>query len=108
MERLAIDWKAATLDEVRIAYLNHLRAQAAGHRSEDGHDLVRERVLSEHMSRVLRRCPRSGLPDTGSTVGRFERGYSPWRRSFAATMRPARGLLERTAHPVPLLPIGLT
>jgi len=49
-----INWKESTLDQVRVAYLRKLRAQAAGHQSGDGHDLVRERVLSERVDRELK------------------------------------------------------
>jgi DNA-binding transcriptional regulator LsrR (DeoR family) len=45
---------AATLDEVRVAYVRQLRAQASGHRSEDGLDLVKERVLTERVDRELK------------------------------------------------------
>lgn len=54
MKKLDIDWKAATLDEVRVAYIRQLRAQAAGHRTEDGMDLVRERVMTERVDRELK------------------------------------------------------
>lgn len=54
MKKLDIDWRAATLDEIRVAYVRQLRAQAAGHRTEDGHDLVRERVMTERVDRELK------------------------------------------------------
>ena len=49
LARLGIDWTAAGLDAIRVAYIRHLRGQAAGHKSEDGLDLVRERVLTERL-----------------------------------------------------------
>lgn len=54
MAGLGIDWKTATLDEVRLAYLVHIRAVAAGHRSHDGMDLTRERALTEQVDRELK------------------------------------------------------
>jgi DNA-binding transcriptional ArsR family regulator len=54
MERLGIDWKAVSMDEIRVAYLRHLRSVAAGHRSNDGLDLTRERVLTERVDRELK------------------------------------------------------
>lgn len=54
MAALAIDWKAASLDEIRLAYLAHLRGVAAGHRSADGMDLARERALTEQVDRELK------------------------------------------------------
>lgn len=49
-----IDWRNASLDDVRIEYIRKLRAQAAGHRSQDGLDLVHERVLTERVDRELK------------------------------------------------------
>lgn len=54
LQQLDFDWHGMTLDEVRIAYVRKLRAQAAGHRSEDGMDLVHERVLTERVDRELK------------------------------------------------------
>lgn len=54
LEQVEIDWREATIDQVRIAYVRKLRAQAAGHRSEDGLDLVGERVLTERVDRELK------------------------------------------------------
>jgi hypothetical protein len=54
LEKLGLDPKVATLDEVRIAYIRNLRAVASGHRSDDGMDLTRERVLTERVDRELK------------------------------------------------------
>lgn len=54
MERLGIDWRTASLDFIRVAYIQNLRAQASGHRAENGTDLVHERVLTERVDRELK------------------------------------------------------
>ena len=54
MAPLGLDWKTASLDQIRLAYLDRLRAQAAGHRASDGTDLVAERVLTERVDRELK------------------------------------------------------
>ena len=54
MERLGIDWTVATMDAIRVAYLRNLRGQASGHRTDDGQDLVKERVLTERVDRELK------------------------------------------------------
>lgn len=54
LDKLNVNWQTATMDEVRVAYIRHLRGQAAGHKSEDGLDLVRERVLTERVDRELK------------------------------------------------------
>lgn len=47
------DYQGRTLEDVRLAYIDHLRKMAAGHKSESGEDLVAERVASERVSRQL-------------------------------------------------------
>lgn len=50
-----IDWRAATLDEIRTAYIRTLREHAAGRASanEDGFDLVAERArLAHHQANI--------------------------------------------------------
>lgn len=54
MKKLGIDWSASSLSEIRTAYIRHLRAQASGHQSGDGLDLVKERVLTERVDRELK------------------------------------------------------
>ena len=54
MEPIGVDWRTATMDEIRLAYLAHLRGVAAGHRSADGMDLARERALTEQVDRELK------------------------------------------------------
>jgi len=54
MAKLQIDWTKASLAEIRIKYIRNIRAQAAGHRSEGGLDLVKERVLTERVDRELK------------------------------------------------------
>ncbi len=54
MAPIGIDWQQSTMDEIRLAYLAHLRGVAAGHRSHDGMDLARERSLTERVDRELK------------------------------------------------------
>jgi len=54
MSKLNIDWKTTPLEQIRIAYIRHLRSVAAGHRSDDGLDLTRERVMTERVDRELK------------------------------------------------------
>lgn len=51
---LGLDWKASSMDAIRLAYIEHLRAVAAGHRSVDGFDLARERAMTEQVDRELK------------------------------------------------------
>ncbi|MDQ7981361.1 helix-turn-helix domain-containing protein [Paraburkholderia sp. SARCC-3016] len=54
LNRLEIDWRSASLDEIRLAYIEHLRGLAAGNRSENGIDLVAERAMTERITRELK------------------------------------------------------
>jgi hypothetical protein len=54
MEKLGINWRTASLQDVRLAYIAHLRGQAAGHLADDGSSLVQERVLTERVDRELK------------------------------------------------------
>jgi hypothetical protein len=54
MQRLQLDWVTMPMDTIRVAYIEHLRGQAAGHKSQDGMDLTRERALTEQVDRELK------------------------------------------------------
>jgi phage terminase Nu1 subunit (DNA packaging protein) len=45
MAELGIDWRAASLNEIRVAYIRRLREQAAGRAAAGDVDLVTERAL---------------------------------------------------------------
>lgn len=53
LNKLGLDWRAASLDEIRVAYIWNLRDLADGHGS-DGGNLVMERVLTERVDRELK------------------------------------------------------
>lgn len=44
LDQLGIDWKVATLDEIRVAYIRELREQAAGRAAAGDLDLAKERA----------------------------------------------------------------
>lgn len=44
MDRLCIDWKTSTMDEIRVAYIRHMREQAAGRAASGDLDLATERA----------------------------------------------------------------
>lgn len=61
MLKLTVDWRHASMDEIRLAYLNRLRAEAAGHISESGLDLVEEKAKTERVTRELKMMELSRL-----------------------------------------------
>lgn len=54
MEPLGLDWRVVSMDVIRLAYIEHLRAVASGHRSVDGFDLARERAMTEQVDREIK------------------------------------------------------
>lgn len=52
--KLQIDWRSASIDEIRLTYIEHLRGVASGNRSESGIDLVAERAQTERITRELK------------------------------------------------------
>lgn len=54
MNRLEIDWRTASMEQIRLAYIDHLRGLAAGNRGENGVDLVAERAQTERITRELK------------------------------------------------------
>jgi hypothetical protein len=54
LKPLGLDWNVVPMDVIRLAYIEHLRGVAAGHRSADGLDLARERALTEQVDRELK------------------------------------------------------
>lgn len=54
MAELDINWKTTPLDAIRLAYIRRLRGAAAGHKTDDGQDLIKERVLNERVDRELK------------------------------------------------------
>lgn len=72
LRQLGFDWQGMTLDEVRIAYVHKIRAQAAGHRSADGLDLVHERVLTERVDRELKQFSLAEKKGVLINIAQFE------------------------------------
>lgn len=54
MGELGMNWRTAPLDDIRFAYIRRLRGAAAGHKTSDGDDLIRERVQTERVDRELK------------------------------------------------------
>lgn len=54
MAALGIDWRNEGMERIRLAYIAQLRGEAAGHKSQDGMDLTRERALTEQVDRQLK------------------------------------------------------
>jgi hypothetical protein len=72
LDNLGINWREVSLDDIRIAYLRKLCAQAAAHRSQDGTDLVYERVLTERVDRELKQFALAEKKSQLINIAQFE------------------------------------
>ncbi|WP_186191436.1 MarR family transcriptional regulator [Burkholderia gladioli] len=54
VDKIGLDYRDATIDDVRLAYIRHLREMAAGRGSGAGLDLVAERAKTEIVERELK------------------------------------------------------
>ncbi|WP_196221901.1 MarR family transcriptional regulator [Burkholderia ubonensis] len=54
VDKVRLDYRVASIDEVRVAYIRHLREMAAGRSSENGIDLVAERAMTERVDREIK------------------------------------------------------
>lgn len=54
VEKADVDYRSASMDEIRIAYIRHLREMAAGRSSGTGIDLVAERAMTERVDREIK------------------------------------------------------
>ncbi|VWB45913.1 hypothetical protein BPS26883_02107 [Burkholderia pseudomultivorans] len=54
VDKARLDYRAVSIDEIRIAYIRHLREVAAGRSSETGIDLVAERAMTERVDREIK------------------------------------------------------
>lgn len=54
VDKARLDYKTASMDEIRVAYIRHLREVAAGRASETGIDLVAERAMTERVDREIK------------------------------------------------------
>lgn len=86
MSRLEIDWRAATLDEIRLAYIKHLRAVAAGHSSETGVDLAAERAMTERVTRQIKLLELAEKRGELVNVAQLEAGYQRMVDAFREAM----------------------
>jgi hypothetical protein len=89
LARLAIDWKIASMDEIRGAYLEHLRGQGQAGRLSDGTELTRERALTEQVDRQLKEHQladkRAQLVNVAQLTPAIDRMVAAWRASLLAS-----------------------
>jgi len=101
------DYADRPLEQIRVAYIRNLRAQAAGHRSADGTDLTYERVLSERQQREINAVKLAQM--TGALVPRNEVGPT-WDSLVVAARTELLSLKDRvvaeirTAHGIDIDP----
>lgn len=86
MRSLGLDWRTASMDEIRLAYIEHLRGVASGHKAEDGDDLVKERVLTERVDRELKLLDLAEKRGVLVNVGKLEPALSQMVGAFRSEL----------------------
>lgn len=86
MSALAIDWRTASMDAIRLAYMTHLRGIVAGTHSADGIDLARERALTEQVDRDLKLLTLAEKRGQLVNVAQLEPALTRQRMTFAAEL----------------------
>ncbi len=88
MSQLGIDWRTASMDEVRLAYIEHLRAVAAGRVDENARLLTLERIQTERAKRqnlMLELAKKSGqLVDAAKLEAAYARLVDACRAELLA------------------------
>lgn len=84
--KLQIDWRTASMDEIRLAYIEHLRGVAAGNRSENGIDLVAERAMTERLTRELKLLDLAERRNQLVNVAQVEVAYAQMVDAFRAEL----------------------
>ncbi|MDR8058774.1 helix-turn-helix domain-containing protein [Burkholderia cenocepacia] len=82
VDRLNIDYRTASLDEIRVAYIRHLRESAAGRASETGIDLVAERAMTERVDREIKLLTLAEKKGQLVNAAQLERAYGQMVGAF--------------------------
>lgn len=54
VDKVRLDYRAVSIDEIHIAYIRHMSEVEAGRSSETGIDLVAERAMTERVDREIK------------------------------------------------------
>ncbi|SHL20550.1 MarR family transcriptional regulator [Paraburkholderia terricola] len=54
VDKLGIDYRQTSIDDIRVEYIRHLRGIAAGRVGDGGYDLATERAMTERVEREIK------------------------------------------------------
>ena len=95
VDKLGIDYRQASVDDVRIAYIRHLREMAAGRGSNTGIDLVAERAMTERVDREIKLLTLAEKKGQLVNAEQLERAYGQMVGAFRSDLL---SLPDRIAH----------
>ncbi|WP_205611412.1 MarR family transcriptional regulator [Burkholderia sp. Nafp2/4-1b] len=84
--RLALDYRSASMDDVRVAYIRHLREVAASHTSADGLDLTAERAKTEVVDREIKLLTLAEKNGQLVNAAQLEQAYGQMVGAFQAEL----------------------
>lgn len=99
MATIGAEWQKASLDEIRMAYLAHLRSVCVVHQSPGGLDLAHERALTEQVDRELKLLKleemRGQLVNIAQLEPELQRQYCAFKTELELRDRSLKGELDR-------------
>jgi hypothetical protein len=77
VEKLGIDHRQASIDDIRVDYIRHLRGIASGRVGDGGYDLATERAMTERVEREIKILTLAEKKGQLVNAEQLERGYGP-------------------------------
>ncbi|WP_196481756.1 MarR family transcriptional regulator [Burkholderia stagnalis] len=98
VDKARLDYKAVSIDEIRVAYIRHLREMAAGRSSETGIDLVAERAMTERVDRQLKLLTLAEKQGQLVNVAQLEQAYGLMVGAFQTELLSLSDKLVQELH----------
>lgn len=98
LEKLSINHKATPIDDIRIAYIRHLREQAAGRSGTGDLDLVTERAALAKEQRIRIEMQNAVTRKEFGPIEALELGLADCLSKIAAQLDTIPGKLKRSSN----------
>ncbi len=102
MKRLGIDWLTTSMDDIRLAYLEHLRRVTAPMTQADEGGLTAQRVLTARVDRELKTIAlaekSAGLVNMAQLVPALQAMYTTYETELRARDRALKSSIDAEYH----------
>ncbi|MDR3386914.1 MAG: hypothetical protein P4L92_07660 [Rudaea sp.] len=86
VEKLGIDHRQSSMDEIRVDYIRHLRGIAAGRVGDGGYDLATERAMTERVEREIKILTLAEKKGQLVNAEQLERSYGQMVSAFQSEL----------------------